>query len=95
MALEVLTFLFLHKLLNIESYMLVSLSFHVLLIGLKRIYRIFEYSFEMIEQIFVRLETNIRMETNICLLLMCKLHDFCIYRRDRKYIFLPKLLIIS
>ena len=25
----------------------------------------------MIEQIFVRLETNIRMETNICLLLMC------------------------
>ena len=51
-------------------------------LGLKRIYRIFEYSFEMIERIFVRLETiirletnvrletNIRMETNICLLLM-------------------------
>ena len=39
-------------------------------LGLKRIYRIFECSFEMIERIFVRLETDIRMETNICLLLM-------------------------
>ena len=44
---------------------------NVLYVGLKRIYRIFEYSFEMIERIFVRLETNVRMETNICLLLMC------------------------
>ena len=40
-------------------------------LGLKRINRIFEYSFEMIERIFVRFQTNIRMETNICLLLMC------------------------
>ena len=38
-----------------------SLWFYV---GLKRIYRIFEYSFEMIERIFVRFQTN------ICLLLM-------------------------
>ena len=70
-----------------------------LCLGLKRIYRIFEYSFEMIERIFVRLdtnirlETNVRLETNICLLLMCNFMIF-IYRRDRKYIFLPKLLII-
>ena len=34
-------------------------------LGLKRIYRIFEYSFEMIERIFVRLETNIRLEKNV------------------------------
>ena len=33
----------------------------ILYIGLKRIYRIFEYSFEMIEQIFVRFETNVRL----------------------------------
>ena len=46
------------------------------LLGLKRIYRIFEYSFEMIERIFVRLETNIRLETNNCLLLMCNYMTF-------------------
>ena len=37
----------------------------LLFLGLKRIYRIFEYSFEMIERIFVRLETNIRLENNV------------------------------
>ena len=30
-------------------------------LGLKRIYRIFEYSFEITKRIFVRFETNIRM----------------------------------
>ena len=31
------------------------------IVGLKRIYRIFEYSFEIHKQMFVRFETNIRM----------------------------------
>ena len=60
---------------------------------LKRIYRIFEYSFEMIERTFVRLQTNIRLEknvrfeTNICLLLMC--NNMILYILEGSKIYIP------
>ena len=48
----------------------------------------------MIERIFVRLETNIRMETNICLLLMCNYMIFVyIGRIENIYSYLNCLLL--
>ena len=94
-----------HKL--VVSLSQIHLCFHCMFyLGLKRIYRIFEYSFEIIERIFVRLETNIRLNEysferifvwkRIFVYYLWTTTRFCIYWRDGNiYSYLNCLLLAN